>query len=433
MNLLTNKQIKTDFPCLEEVLSSFEEIELTFISPQTVQNEIQLPTLKMQCSTAIDKSPLKQQEEVPKQKEKGLKFQTAGQLLNDNTHKQGDATQMRSLGSRSVKSNFVSPFSDSSKEATNCDPEEQVDERLKGYDKKILETIMSEIMDCKSEIKWDDIAGLEFVKKTLKEIIILPMLRPDLFTGLRGPPKGLLLFGPPGTGKTLIGKCVAAQSNSTFFSISASSLTSKWVGEGEKMVRALFAVAKIRAPAVIFIDEIDSLLTQRSETEHESSRRIKTEFLVQLDGVNVIASKEQERILLIGATNRPHELDEAARRRFVKRLYIPLPCRQARRQIVVDLLQQQLHAITDDQIDSIADQTDGFSGADMANLCREAAMGPIRTISFEDIKSIKGTDVRPINVSDFDEALQFVRPSVSPRDLDQYLKWNKEFGSFQYH
>ena len=115
-------------------------------------------------------------------------------------------------------------------------------------------------------------------------ILHLPLLRPDIFTGLRGPPKSLLLFGPPGTGKTLIGKCIAAQSGSTFFSISASSLTSKWVGEGEKMVRALFAVAKVNSPSVVFIDEIDSLLSSRSDGEHESSRRIKTEFLVQLDG-----------------------------------------------------------------------------------------------------------------------------------------------------
>jgi SpoVK/Ycf46/Vps4 family AAA+-type ATPase len=118
------------------------------------------------------------------------------------------------------------------------------------------------------------------------------------------------------------GKCVASQSKSTFFSISASSLTSKWVGDGEKMVRALFAVARCHQPAVIFIDEIDSLLSQRSETEHESSRRIKTEFLVQLDGAT---TDSEERLLVIGATNRPQELDEAARRRFVKRLYIPLP------------------------------------------------------------------------------------------------------------
>nr|CAI5828105.1 unnamed protein product [Callosobruchus analis] len=186
----------------------------------------------------------------------------------------------------------------------------------------MVELIKSEIMDVGPNVHWNDVVGLEFAKAAIQEAVVWPMLRPDIFTGLRRPPKGILLFGPPGTGKTLIGKCVASQSKSTFFSISASSLTSKWVGEGEKMVRALFTVARVHQPAVIFIDEIDSLLTQRNDTEHESSRRIKTEFLVQLDGA---MTDNEERILVIGATNRPQELDEAARRRFVKRLYIPLP------------------------------------------------------------------------------------------------------------
>lgn len=122
---------------------------------------------------------------------------------------------------------------------------------------------------------WEDIAGLEYAKSIIKEAVVWPILRPDIFTGLRRPPRAILLHGPPGTGKTLIGKCIASQSKSTFFSISASSLTSKYVGEGEKMVRTLFAVAVVHQPSVIFIDEIDSLLCQRSESEHESSRRVK--------------------------------------------------------------------------------------------------------------------------------------------------------------
>ena len=165
---------------------------------------------------------------------------------------------------------------------SNCNnPDEPIDERLAGIEPRLIEMIRNEIMHRVDNISWESIAGLEHAKSSIKEIVVWPMLRPDLFKGLRGPPKGLLLFGPPGTGKTLIGKCIASQAKATFFSISASSLTSKWVGEGEKMVRALFAVARCSQPAVIFIDEIDSLLTQRTDGEFEASRRIKTEFLVQ--------------------------------------------------------------------------------------------------------------------------------------------------------
>jgi hypothetical protein len=138
---------------------------------------------------------------------------------------------------------------------------------LKGIDPKMIELIMHEIMDNAPNISWEDIAGLDHAKKSIQEMVIWPMKRPDIFTGLRRAPKGLLLFGPPGTGKTMIGRCIAKNSGCTFFSISASSLTSKWVGEGEKMVRALFAVARNNQPSVIFIDEIDSLLTQRTDGE----------------------------------------------------------------------------------------------------------------------------------------------------------------------
>lgn len=127
-------------------------------------------------------------------------------------------------------------------------------------------------------IDWEHIPGLGYAKTIIKEAVVWQTLCPDLYTRLRRPPRGILLFGPPGTEKTLIGKCIASQSKSTFFSISASSLTSKWIGDGEKMVRALFAVAAAHQPAVVFIDEIDSLLCQRSETEHESSRRLKVRF-----------------------------------------------------------------------------------------------------------------------------------------------------------
>ncbi|XP_035795790.1 fidgetin-like protein 1 [Anopheles albimanus] len=304
--------------------------------------------------------------------------------------------------------------------------EEIVDERLKNIDPKMVELIRSEIMDRFQPLSWDDIAGLEYAKTIIKEAVVWPILRPDIFTGLRKPPRGILLFGPPGTGKTLIGKCIASQSKSTFFSISASSLTSKWIGDGEKMVRALFAVAAVHQPAVVFIDEIDSLLCQRSETEHESSRRLKTEFLVQLDGA---ATAEDERILIVGATNRPQELDEAARRRLVKRLYIPLPDQSARIQILTRLLQQERNCLTVDEIERVGTLTEGFSGADMKVLCHEASMGPIRSIPFEQLGDIAKDQVRPICHDDFELALAKVKASVSPADLNQYVVWDRTYGA----
>ncbi|XP_066484818.1 fidgetin-like protein 1 [Tiliqua scincoides] len=299
------------------------------------------------------------------------------------------------------------------------------DEQLKNIEPKMIELIMQEIMDHGPPVHWDDIAGVEFAKATIKEIVVWPMLRPDLFTGLRGPPKGILLFGPPGTGKTLIGKCIACQSGATFFSISASSLTSKWVGEGEKMVRALFAVARCQQPAVIFIDEIDSLLSQRGDGEHESSRRIKTEFLVQLDGAT---TSSEDRILVVGATNRPQEIDEAARRRLVKRLYIPLPEASARKQIVSHLMSKEHCSLTEEEVELIVKKSDGFSGADMTQLCREASLGPIRSLQSIDITTVKPEQVRPIVFQDFDNALKTVRPSVSSKDLELYDTWNQTFG-----
>ncbi|KAF9939631.1 hypothetical protein BGZ67_009106 [Mortierella alpina] len=337
------------------------------------------------------------------------------------------------LGTKRPK--FKSPINkpssndDGSKGSQSRSPtgaDEPVDDRLRNIDPKMIEAIKNEIMESYPVVTWDDISGLEHAKKTIKETITWPMLRPDIFTGLRRPPKGLLLFGPPGTGKTMIGKCIASQSKATFFSISSSSLTSKWIGDGEKMVRALFAVARCHQPAVIFMDEIDSLLTQRSDGEVEASRRIKTEFLVQFDGVGV--GGEEDRILIVGATNRPQEIDEAARRRFQKRLYIPLPENQGRHGLILKLLEKQPHNMTAEQILDICERTAGYSGSDMTGLCREAALGPVRAIQ-GDILDVDLDALRPINHGDFVEALSQVRASVSDRDLDLYKAWDTEYGS----
>ncbi|XP_076794233.1 fidgetin-like protein 1 isoform X2 [Arvicanthis niloticus] len=357
------------------------------------------------------------------------------------TSKSSNGVMKRSLGagrSRGIFGKFVPPVSNKqdgseqngkvkhkSNRERSPEPAYLTDDRLKNVEPRMVELIMNEIMDHGPPVHWEDIAGVEFAKATIKEIVVWPMLRPDIFTGLRGPPKGILLFGPPGTGKTLIGKCIASQSGATFFSISASSLTSKWVGEGEKMVRALFAVARCQQPAVIFIDEIDSLLSQRGDGEHESSRRIKTEFLVQLDGAT---TSSEDRILVVGATNRPQEIDEAARRRLVKRLYIPLPEASARKQIVVNLMSKEQCCLSDEETELVVQQSDGFSGADMTQLCREASLGPIRSLHTADIATISPDQVRPIAYIDFENAFKTVRPTVSPKDLELYENWNETFG-----
>ncbi|XP_017781529.1 PREDICTED: fidgetin-like protein 1 [Nicrophorus vespilloides] len=375
--------------------------------------------------------------EAPQDNSVGNTFRTAREELNLQNAKKFSGIvppQNKMLGKRrGISSKFVSPM------LTNNDSDDSgksqespssttivVDERLKNIDPKMVELIRSEIMDSGTVIGWDDIAGLEFAKTAIQEAVVWPMLRPDIFTGLRRPPKGILLFGPPGTGKTLIGKCVASQSKSTFFSISASSLTSKWIGDGEKMVRALFAVARCHLPAVIFIDEIDSLLSQRSETEHESSRRLKTEFLVQLDGAT---TNSDERLLVIGATNRPQELDEAARRRLVKRLYIPLPELEARLQLVQRLMFTENHSLTDENMKEIAALSRGYSGADMLNLCSDASLGPIRSINLSQIENIQASEVRPVSMLDFRKSLTRVKSSVSSRDLDLFVEWDKTYGS----
>lgn len=309
---------------------------------------------------------------------------------------------------------------------------------LDRLDPRTVETICNEVLDASPAVTWDDIAGQAAAKAAVQELAVWPMLNPALFTGPRAPPRGILLFGPPGTGKTLLGRAIASNVEASFFSISASSLTSKWIGEGEKLVRALFAVAAALAPSVVFVDEIDSLLTARGQDgEHEASRRLKTELLVQMEGCASATDRggNPARVLVVGATNRPEELDEAARRRLPKQLYVPLPCADARAAMLARALRPGCGvsvSLSDADTARIVDRTAGYSGSDMRALIAEACQGPVRDALAAPGAALAGLapgDLRPVALRDFAAAARAQRPSVEEGEVARYEAYNARHGA----
>ncbi|KAI3463628.1 hypothetical protein Pfo_020291 [Paulownia fortunei] len=292
-------------------------------------------------------------------------------------------------------------------------------------------------------VTFDDIGALENVKDTLKELVMLPLQRPELFCKgqLTKPCKGILLFGPPGTGKTMLAKAVATEAGANFINISMSSITSKWFGEGEKYVKAVFSLASKIAPSVIFVDEVDSMLGRRENPgEHEAMRKMKNEFMVNWDGLR---TKDTERVLVLAATNRPFDLDEAVIRRLPRRLMVNLPDAANRAKILrVILAKEDLSPEVD--LDSVASMTDGYSGSDLKNLCVTAAHRPIREILEKEKKdreaalaegipppALSGSaDIRSLNMEDFRFAHDRVCASVSSESINmtELLQWNELYG-----
>lgn len=328
--------------------------------------------------------------------------------------------------------------------------------------KKLQSKLEGAIMIEKPKVKWDDVAGLEGAKEALKEAVILPIKFPHLFTGKRIPWKGILLFGPPGTGKSYLAKAVATEANnSTFFSVSSSDLVSKWLGESEKLVKNLFEMARQHKPSIIFIDEIDSLCSSRSDNESESARRIKTEFLVQMQGVG----NDMDGILVLGATNIPWVLDAAIRRRFEKRIFIPLPEEHARLTMFKLHLGNTVHVLTDDNLRELSKSTSGYSGADISIVVRDALMQPVRKIqTATHFKRVRGASPQdktqivddllmpcspgdpeaiemtwvdvpgdklfdlPVTMSDILNSLSRTKPTVNDDDLKKLEKFTNDFG-----
>lgn len=307
-------------------------------------------------------------------------------------------------------------------------------------------------------VTFADVVGLEQAKEALKEAVILPVKFPQLFQGKRKPWAGILLYGPPGTGKSYLAKAIATECKSTFISVSSSDLLSKWLGESEKGVKCLFEVARERQPCIVFIDEIDALCSQRSDNESESSRRVKTEFLVQMQGVGT----DNSGVLVLAATNIPWGLDTAIRRRFEKRIYIPLPGVNERAAMFkTHLGVNTFHTIKEHEWMQLAQKAEHYSGADIGVVCREALLRPIRRLGtathFKRVQNPKPDGPRqlwlacspgdregvemtldqieseelcepPVTIADMLAALSTQKPTVGEADLKQQIKFTQEFG-----
>jgi len=276
----------------------------------------------------------------------------------------------------------------------------------------IVPTAMREVYVETPNVHWEDVGGLEDVKQKLKEMVEWPLKNPEKFKrmGIK-PPKGILLYGPPGCGKTLIAKAVATESEANFITIRGPEVFSKWVGESEKAVREVFRKARMAAPSIIFIDEIDSIASKRELSLGDSAvtERVISQLLTEMDGLITL-----ENVVVLAATNKPHLIDDALLRpgRFDYLIYVPKPDRKARLEILkVHTRHMPLNNVN---LEELSERTEGFSGADLEALCREAGLNAIRK------------NVDKVTAEDFYEALQKIKPSITPQMENRYKLFQEE-------
>lgn len=395
-------------------------------------------------------------EKNPRSKEtiraKFTEYLSRAEQLKEHLDKSGQESQTgeASVGGGSVKTR-------------KTDPKSEGGDQDDADTKKLRSALEGSILSEKPNVQWDDVAGLYQAKDALKEAVILPVKFPQLFQGKRKPVSGILLYGPPGTGKSYLAKAVATEANSTFFSVSSSDLVSKWMGESERLVKQLFQMAREQKPSIIFIDEVDALCGPRGEGESEASRRIKTELLVQMNGVG----SDSDGVLVLGATNIPWQLDSAIRRRFERRIYIPLPDSEAR----VDMFKLNIGdtptLLSQQDYRTLGDMTEGYSGHDVAVVVKDALMQPIRKIQnathfckveseFTDDNGVVETKLQyqpcspgapgavemswtdldgdellepDLTMKDFIKAVKTNKPTVNQADLDKFVEFTNDFGS----
>jgi vacuolar protein-sorting-associated protein 4 len=314
------------------------------------------------------------------------------------------------------------------------------------FEQAIESTVITDI----NPVYWKDVAGLEEAKKSLKEAVILPIQAPHLFSDGTQTWKGILLYGPPGTGKSYVARAVATEAKATFFSLSASNLISKFLGDSEKLVQTLFETAREHAPSIIFIDEIESILKSRSHSNtHQSMARVVGEFLAQLDGVG----NSQDGVVVLGATNLPWTLDSAALRagRFDRKIYIPLPDDNARSDLF------RIHSkgsLNQNETQHLVEMTKGCSGSDVAGIVKAAAMKPLRKLqestyfrlqngrayptdpnhpdavamTWEDFDDKSILEKPPVEFQDYVNAALNTKPTTDENMLKKYNEWTIQFG-----